>query len=63
MSGINEAMASAPEWFFWYSGSEDWREASLPQPEQAHCRVCGESTDQVLITNWECEVCTLSLVD
>jgi hypothetical protein len=63
MSKINEAMSSAPEWFFWYSGSEDWKEAPLPEPTQALCRACGEITDQVMTTDYECEPCLLSLVD
>ena len=39
MSHLEEAMAKAPEWFFWFSGSEDWREGDLPKPHTAYCRV------------------------
>jgi hypothetical protein len=64
MSKFEEMMESAPEWFFWFSGSADWKEGDLPTPNTAHCRVCGEVTDHVAVsTDYECEVCMLSLVE
>jgi hypothetical protein len=64
MSNItNAVLSSAPEWFTHPWGAEDWREAPLPQPQQAFCRACGEVTDQVMTTDYECEPCLLSLVE
>lgn len=53
---------SAPEWFTHTWGTEDWREAPLPQPQKAYCRVCGEITDQVMHPDYECEPCLLSII-
>lgn len=64
MSHLEDVMSSAPEWFFWAHGSEDWREGDLPKPQVALCRVCGEVTDHVALgADLECEVCMLSLVE